>query len=103
MIRYRSCCPPDNKLREHMRELANERKRFGYRRLFVLMRQEGDSYGIDRIYLLYREKDLTVRKRRARRRAMGVRVPIPVEARAKCLLVAGLYTTNSPAARCSSP
>ena len=46
MIRYRSCRPPDTELRTHLRELANERKRFGYRRLFVLLRQEGEPSGI---------------------------------------------------------
>jgi transposase InsO family protein len=81
MIRYRSCRPPDTELRKHLRELANERKRFGYRRLFVLLRQEGEPSGINRIYRLYREEGLTVRKRRARRRAVGVRAPILVEAR----------------------
>jgi putative transposase len=81
MIRYRSCRSPDTKLRKHLRELANERKRFGYRRLFVLLRQEGDPSGINRIYRLYREEGLTVRKRRVRRRAVGVRAPIMVEAK----------------------
>src|SRR5450755_4105642 len=57
------------------RDLANERKRFGYRRLFILLRQEGEPPGINRIYRLYREEGLTVRKRRARRRAVGVRAP----------------------------
>ena len=63
-----------------MRDLANERKRFGYRRLFVLLRQDGEPSGINRIYRLYREEGLTVRKRRARRRAVGTRAPILVEA-----------------------
>src|SRR3984893_16895703 len=81
MIRYRSCRPPDTELRTHLRELANERKRFGYRRLFVLLRQEGEPSGINRIYRLYREEGLTVRQRRARRRAVGARAPILVEAK----------------------
>ena len=34
-----------------------------------------------RIYRLYRDEGLTVRKRRARRRAIGIRAPILVEAR----------------------
>src|ERR1700689_1862336 len=80
MVRYRSCRPPDTELRTQLRDLANERKRFGYRRLFVLLRQEGEPSGINRIYRLYREEGLTVRKRRARRRAAGTRAPIPVEA-----------------------
>jgi len=79
-IRYRSCRPPDTELRLRLRELANERKRFGYRRLFVLLRQDGEPSGINRIYRLYREEGLTVRKRRARRRAVGTRAPILVEA-----------------------
>ena len=73
MVRYRSCRPPDTELRAQLRDLANERKRFGYRRLFVLLRQEGEPSGINRIYRLYREEGLTVRKRRARRRAVGSR------------------------------
>jgi hypothetical protein len=38
-IRYRSRRPPDTELRTQLRDPANERKRFGYRRLFVLLRQ----------------------------------------------------------------
>ena len=62
MIRYRSRRPPDTALRARLRELANERRRFGYRRLFILLRREGEASGI---YRLYREEGLTVRKRRA--------------------------------------
>ena len=69
MIRYQSRRAPDTALREQIRVLANERKRFGYRRLFILLRQGGEPSGINRIYRLYREEGLTVRKRRARRRA----------------------------------
>src|SRR6204780_1012577 len=81
MVRYRSCRPPDTELRTQLRDLANERKRFGYRRLFVLLRQQGEASGINRIYRLYREEGLTVRRRRARRRAVGARAPILVEAK----------------------
>lgn len=82
MVRYRSRRPADTALRARLRELANERRRFGYRRLFILLRREGEPSGINRIYRLYREEGLTVRKRRARRRAIGIRAPILVEARA---------------------
>ena len=64
-----------------MKEVAAERRRFGYQRLFILLRREGEPSGINRIYRLYREEGLTVRKRRARRRAVGTRAPILVEAR----------------------
>ena len=81
MIRYRSRRPPDTELRKRLRDLANDRRRFGYRRLFVLLRQSGEPSGVNRIYRLYREEGLTVRKRRARRRAVGTRAPILIEAR----------------------
>jgi transposase InsO family protein len=82
MIRYRSCRAADAELRGRLRELANARRRFGYRRLFILLRREGEPSGINRIYRLYREEGLTVRKRRTRRRAVGTRAPILVEAKA---------------------
>ena len=65
MIRYRSCRPPDVELRSRLRDLANQRRRFGYRRLFILLRAQGEPSGINRIYRLYREEGLTVRKRKA--------------------------------------
>ena len=81
MIRYRSVRPRETELRQRLRDLANERRRFGYRRLFVLLRREGEPSGINRIYRLYREEGLAVRKRRARRKAIGTRAPILVEVR----------------------
>ena len=81
MVRYRSRRPADTELRGRLRELANQRRRFGYRRLFILLRREGEPSGINRIYRLYREEGLMVRKRRGRRKALGTRAPILVEAR----------------------
>ena len=57
-IRYRSNRPVETELRARLRELANERRRFGYRRLFVLLRREGEPSGVNRIYRLYREEVL---------------------------------------------
>ena len=42
MVRYQSRRPPDTELRGQLRELANARRRFGYRRLFVLLRKLGE-------------------------------------------------------------
>ena len=98
MIRYRSCRPPDTELRTQLRDLANERKRFGYRRLFVLLRKGGEPSGINRIYRLYREEGLTVRKRRSRRRAVGTRAPILVEAVANARWSLDFVHDSSPAA-----
>lgn len=82
MIRYQSCRPPEAALRMKLRDLANQRRRFGYRRLFIVLRREGEPSGVNRIYRLYREEGLSVRKRKARRRAVGTRAPILVEAKA---------------------
>ncbi|UIJ78955.1 IS3 family transposase [Rhizobium leguminosarum] len=81
-IRYRSNRPPEVDLRAKLRDLANERRCFGYRRLFILLRRDGEPSGVNRIYRLYREEGLSVRKRKARRRAVGTRAPILVEAKA---------------------
>jgi len=81
MIRYRSRPPPDVELRTRLRDLANQRRRFGYRRLFILLRREGEPSGVNRIRRLYREEGLAVRKRRGRRKAVGTRMPILVEAK----------------------
>ena len=65
MIRYRSCRLPHTELRIQLREPANARRRFGYRRLFVLLHQHGEPFGLNRIYWLYREEGLSVRMRRS--------------------------------------
>jgi hypothetical protein len=44
MVRYQAQRAPDTVLRGRLRELANERRRFGYRRLFVLLRREGEHH-----------------------------------------------------------
>ena len=52
-IRYQSCRDPLTALRQRMRELAQSRVRFGYRRLLVLLRREGWELGKKRCYRLY--------------------------------------------------
>ena len=77
-IRYRSRRPDDPRLRERLRTLAKERRRFGYRRLHVLLRREGFAVNHKRLFRIYREERLMVRKRGGRKRALGTRAPIPV-------------------------
>jgi transposase InsO family protein len=76
MVRYQSRRPSDRDLRDRMRELAAERRRFGYRRLHVLMRREGLVQNRKKTQRLYREEGLAVRRRRGRKRATGSRVPL---------------------------
>jgi len=71
-------CP---KIRERMREIANERRRFGYRRIGVMLAREGIIMNHKKLRRLYREEGLAVRRRRGRKRAMGTRQPLPLPAR----------------------
>jgi putative transposase len=80
-VRYRSRRPDDASLRLRLRELAAERRRFGYRRLHVLLRREGETLNRKKTQRLYREEGLSVRRRRGRKRAIVTRAPILVEAR----------------------
>jgi putative transposase len=80
-VGYRSLRPRDDALRGRLRELAAEQRRFGYRRLHILLRAEGHILNRKKTQRLYREEGLTVRKRKSRKRATGMGAPILVEAR----------------------
>jgi putative transposase len=75
-VRYEAAKPDDGALRERLKALAAERRRFGYRRLHVLLRREGHAVNRKRVQRLYREEKLTVRRRGGRKRAMGTRRPV---------------------------
>jgi putative transposase len=79
-VRYRSRRPDDPRLRERLRALARERRRFGYRRLLIFLRREGFVVNHKRLFRLYREERLMVRKRGGRKRALGTRAPMVVPA-----------------------
>lgn len=68
--------PNDHDLRERLRALASERRRFGYRRLHVLLRREGHVVNRKKTQRLYREEGLSVHKRRGRKKATGTRTPL---------------------------
>jgi len=78
VYRYRSSRPDDAELRGRLRELAAERRRFGYRRLHLLLKREGIAVNWKKLYRLYREDRLTVRKRGGRKRAVGTRAPMAI-------------------------
>src|SRR6202012_6309654 len=66
----------DEVVRERLRGLAAERRRFGYRRLGVLLQREGLAMNKKKLFRLYREEGLAVRRRRGRKRATGTRAPM---------------------------
>ncbi|WP_294204094.1 IS3 family transposase [uncultured Sphingomonas sp.] len=77
-MRYRSCRTDDGDLWSRLCELAQQRRRFGYRRLHILLRRDGITINRKKTQRLYREEGLTVRRRKGRRRAVGARAPAPV-------------------------
>jgi putative transposase len=71
-------CP---ELRRRMREIASERRRFGYRRIGLMLEREGMTMNHKKLRRLYKEEGLAVRRRRGRKRATGTRAPQEVPAR----------------------
>lgn len=80
-VRYRSLRPDDSAVRLRIRELAQLRRRFGYRRLHFLLKREGLAMNQKRFRRLYREEGLQVRKRGGRKRALGMRAPLGLPSR----------------------
>lgn len=64
-----------------MNTIAQERRRFGYRRLLVMLRREGLVVNHKKLFRLYREEKLAVRRRGGRKRAIGTRAPMLVPLR----------------------
>jgi putative transposase len=75
-IRYRSSRPDDAVVRARLRELAAIRRRFGYRRLHILLTRQGIVMNHKKLRRLYREERLQVRRRGGRKRALGTRAPM---------------------------
>lgn len=80
--RYRPRSSDDGALRQQLRKLAAERRRFGYRRLHVLLVREGWAVNHKRVYRLYRAAGLQVGQRKRKRRAVRERVPLAAPVRA---------------------
>ena len=75
-VRYKSVRPDDAGLRKAIRDVARERRRFGYRRIGVMLERQGISMNHKKLRRLYRAEKLQVRKRGGRKRALGTRRPM---------------------------
>jgi len=75
-MRYKPTRADDAALRQRMKAIAHERRRFGYRRLHVLLKREGYMINHKKLFRLYREEKLAVRRRGGRKRAIGTRAPM---------------------------
>ena len=78
VVRYRHMRPEDTAIRLRLRELASERRRFGYRRLHQMLKREGTVMNLKKIRRLYSEERLQVRQRKGRKRATGTRAPMTI-------------------------
>ena len=77
-VRYRSVRPDDAAARAAMKAVAAERRRFGYRRLHIMLGRQGIVMNLKKLRRLYREERLQVRRRGGRKRALGTRRPMLV-------------------------
>jgi putative transposase len=69
--------PNEAELRDRLRALAGERPRFGYRRLTILLRREGRTVNHKRVYRLYRQEGLAVRRKKRKELVSALRVQPP--------------------------
>ena len=81
-FRYRSRKPDDASVRLRLKELAQERPRFGYPRLHILLRREGWPINRKKVYRLYCEEKLKLRPKKRKRIASGLRVTPTVATKA---------------------
>jgi putative transposase len=78
VVRYCSRRGDDAPLRQRLRAIAAERRRFGYRRVGLLLAREGVRLNHKKLRRLYTEERLQVRRRGGRKRALGTRRPLVV-------------------------
>jgi putative transposase len=75
-VRYCHRRPDDGAVRSRLREIAAVRRRFGYRRLHILLEREGIVMNHKKLRRIYAEERLQVRRRGGRKRALGSRAPL---------------------------
>lgn len=75
-VRYRSIRPEDAAERAAMKAVAAERRRFGYRRIHIMLERQEIVTNLKKLRGLCREEKLQVRKRGGRKRALGTRRPM---------------------------
>lgn len=71
LYRYESTRPRDEELSKRLTELAGQKRRYGYRRLHVLLCREGWLINHKRTYRVYHDAGLMVRRRK-RKQIAGV-------------------------------
>ena len=79
--------PDAPEIRAKMHAIAAKRRRFGYRRIGVLLAREGYEMNHKKLFRLYQEEGLAVKRRKGRKRALGSRCEMPVPDQPGALVV----------------
>ena len=82
LYRYRSRRPDSVALRSRIEEIAALKRRYGYRRVYLRLRREGWPVNRKRVYRIYRDAGLAVRRRKRKRIGLVERKPLPKPAAA---------------------
>lgn len=77
LYRYRSRRLDNAPLRTRIEEIAAIKRRHGYRRVYLRLRREGWEVNRKRVYRIYREAGLAVRRRKRKRIGHVERKPLP--------------------------
>jgi putative transposase len=77
LYRYRSRREDSALLRARIEEIAAVKRRYGYRRVYLRLRREGWQVNRKRVYRLYRDAGLAVRRRKRKRIGVFERKPLP--------------------------
>jgi putative transposase len=77
LYRYRSRRPDCTPLRSRIEEIAAAKRRYGYRRVYLRLRREGWEVNRKRVYRIYRDAGLAVRRRKRKRIGLFERKPLP--------------------------
>ena len=75
-VRYQSRRGDDIELRDAIKRVSRERRRFGCRRIHVMIAREGFEVNHKKVRRIYTEEKLQVRRRGGRKRALGTRKPM---------------------------
>ena len=82
LYRYRSRRSNSGPLRARIEEIAAVKRRYGYRRVYLRLRREGWQVNRKRVYRIYRDAGLAVRRRKRKRIGLFERKPLPKPTRA---------------------
>ena len=82
LYRYRSRRSNSGPLRARIEEISAVKRRYGYRRVYLRLRREGWQVNRKRVYRIYRDAGLAVRRRKRKRIGLFERKPLPKPTRA---------------------